>query len=46
VVIRWHIDHGIVVIPKSVTPDRIRLNFDVFGFALTVNERARIDTLG
>jgi 2,5-diketo-D-gluconate reductase A len=46
VVIRWHIDHGIVVIPKSVTPDRIRLNFDVFGFTLTVNERARIDSLG
>ena len=46
VVLRWHIDHGFVVIPKSSNPARIAANFDVFGFALTAAEVARIDTLG
>ncbi|HEX6684970.1 MAG TPA: aldo/keto reductase [Candidatus Limnocylindrales bacterium] len=45
VVLRWHIEHGFVAIPKSVTPQRIAANFDVFGFALTDNEVARIDSL-
>lgn len=45
VVLRWHIDHGVVVIPKSVRPDRIRENFDVFDFALTDEELDLIDTL-
>jgi 2,5-diketo-D-gluconate reductase A len=45
VVLRWHIDHGIVVIPKSVTPARIESNFDVFGFTLTDKEIAAIDAL-
>ena len=43
---RWHIDHGFVVIPKSSDPERIAANFDVFGFALTADELARIDGLG
>ncbi|WP_345434954.1 aldo/keto reductase [Microbacterium gilvum] len=34
VIIRWHLQLGTVVIPKSVSPDRIRANADVFGFAL------------
>jgi diketogulonate reductase-like aldo/keto reductase len=46
VVLRWHIDHGFVVIPKSVRRERIAANFDVFGFSLTAAELARIDALG
>ncbi|MFS8479523.1 MAG: aldo/keto reductase [Micromonosporaceae bacterium] len=46
VVLRWHIEHGIVVIPKSGTPERIERNFDVFGFSLRPQEMARIDALG
>jgi 2,5-diketo-D-gluconate reductase A len=45
VVIRWHIDHEVVVIPKSATPDRIAANFDVFGFSLDEAELSRIDAL-
>src|SRR2546421_2847125 len=46
VVLRWHIQHEIVVIPKSVTRERIAENLDVFGFALSDAEMARIDDLG
>ncbi|MCW3815505.1 aldo/keto reductase [Micromonospora sp. DR5-3] len=46
VVLRWHIDHEIVVIPKSVTPERIRANADVFHFSLTAEEMRDIDALG
>jgi diketogulonate reductase-like aldo/keto reductase len=45
VVLRWHIEHGFVVIPKSVTPQRIAENFDVDNFTLTESEIARIDDL-
>jgi diketogulonate reductase-like aldo/keto reductase len=45
VVVRWHIDHEVVVIPKSATPQRIAANFDVFGFSLTDEELGRIDGL-
>ncbi|OYD68434.1 2,5-diketo-D-gluconate reductase A [Rhodococcus sp. OK302] len=38
VIIRWHLQIGNVVIPKSVTPARIKANIDVFGFALTPDE--------
>jgi 2,5-diketo-D-gluconate reductase A len=46
VVLRWHIQHEIVVIPKSKTPERIARNADVDGFALTGHEMAAIDNLG
>ena len=46
VVVRWHIEHGTPVIPKSTDAARIAANFDVFGFALDATELARIDALG
>jgi diketogulonate reductase-like aldo/keto reductase len=46
VILRWHIDHGFVAIPKSATPDRIKSNVGIFGFELTADELARIDSLG
>jgi diketogulonate reductase-like aldo/keto reductase len=45
VMLRWHIQNGIQVIPKSTKPERIAENFDVFDFALTADEIARIDAL-
>lgn len=45
VIIRWHIDSGLVVIPKSVHPDRIVQNFDVAGFSLDADDMARIEAL-
>jgi diketogulonate reductase-like aldo/keto reductase len=45
VVLRWHIQHEIVVIPKSVTRERIAENYHVWGFTLTDAELTRIDAL-
>ena len=45
VVLRWHVQQGLVAIPKSADPDRQRLNLDVFGFALSAAEMAAIDAL-
>ena len=45
VVLRWHIEHGFSAIPKSVRPERIAENFDVFDFALPQDEIAAIDAL-
>jgi 2,5-diketo-D-gluconate reductase A len=42
VTIRWHLQQGLVVIPKSVTPSRIRTNLDVFGFELDAGDLAAI----
>jgi 2,5-diketo-D-gluconate reductase A len=38
IVIRWHVQLGLVPIPKTANPDRLAENLDVFGFALTENE--------
>ncbi|SQK72375.1 2,5-diketo-D-gluconic acid reductase A [Tatumella ptyseos] len=45
IVIRWHIDSGLVVIPKSVTPKRIDENFDVFDFSLDKSELSELAAL-
>ncbi|MFK0136762.1 aldo/keto reductase [Streptomyces murinus] len=45
IVIRWHLQLGNIVIPKSVTPARIRENFDVFGFTLTAEEMRALAAL-
>jgi 2,5-diketo-D-gluconate reductase A len=42
VVLRWHIELGIVVIPRSKRRERVESNFDLFGFALTDEEIARL----
>jgi len=46
VIIRWHLQHGVVVIPKSVHPDRIRSNADVADFTLSDDDMAALDGLG
>jgi 2,5-diketo-D-gluconate reductase A len=46
VLLRWHLEHDIVMIPKSADPQRIAGNFDLFGFSLTSDEVARIDQSG
>ena len=45
VIIRWHLDLGLTVIPKSVTPARIVSNLDVFGFSLDPADLAAIQGL-
>ena len=45
VVIRWHLQNGIIVFPKSNSRERMAENFDVFGFELTADEVAAIDAL-
>ena len=46
VIIRWHLQHRFVVIPKSVNPDRIRSNADVGGFELSDDDMSALDALG
>lgn len=45
VILRWHLQRGIVVIPKSTHIERMKENFDVFGFELTKEDMAAIDAL-
>jgi 2,5-diketo-D-gluconate reductase A len=42
VVLRWHVQVGTIIFPKSVTPDRIRENIDIFDFELTDDEMQTI----
>lgn len=45
VILRWHIENGTIIIPKSVHADRQRQNLDLFGFVLEPDEHAAIDAL-
>jgi len=45
IVLRWDLDQKIVTIPKSVTPERIRQNADIFDFTLEPEDRERISRL-
>jgi 2,5-diketo-D-gluconate reductase A len=45
VVLRWHVQHDYIVFPKSVTPERIRENFELWDFELDQDAMERIDSL-
>lgn len=45
IIIRWNIEHGVVTIPKSVTPTRIKENLDVFNFELSEEQMTALDKL-
>ncbi len=45
VILRWHLQSGLIVIPKSVTPARIQANIDVFDFDLSSEDMQAIDGL-
>ncbi|UZN01506.1 aldo/keto reductase [Cellulomonas sp. S1-8] len=45
VALRWHVQAGRIVIPKSISPDRIRSNLDLFSFDLPAEDLAAIDGL-
>ena len=45
ILIRWGLQHGIVTIPKSVRPERIRENADVYDFEISPADMARLDAL-
>jgi len=44
-ILRWHLQLGNVVIPKSVTPERIRENFEIFDFELSEDDMAALERL-
>jgi 2,5-diketo-D-gluconate reductase A len=46
VIVRWHLQHGVVVIPKSRDRQRIAANADVDGFTLTDADMTALDSLG
>jgi len=45
VVIRWHLDEGLIAIPKTVRRERLQENFNVFGFTLDAGDRAALGAL-
>jgi diketogulonate reductase-like aldo/keto reductase len=46
VIVRWHLQHGFIAIPKSTRSDRIRSNADVGGFVLSDEDMTALDALG
>lgn len=46
VVLRWHLEHGVVPIPRSTSESHIRSNVDLFGWSLDPEDVARIDDVG
>ena len=46
VILRWHVEHGFVVLPRSQRRERIEENFDIFDFQLAPEELRRLDALG
>jgi len=45
IILRWHIQSGFITIPKSVNPERIKENFEIFDFQLTDEEMKSINDL-
>jgi diketogulonate reductase-like aldo/keto reductase len=45
IILRWHVQHNIIVIPKSVTPARLKENTEIFDFELTNEDMEFIDGL-
>lgn len=45
IVLRWHVQHGHIVFPKSSRPERMAENFDIFSFELTAEQMAAVDGL-
>ena len=45
IVLRWHVQNGLVAVPKSSNPDRLAENLAVFDFELTADEIAALDAL-
>ena len=45
VILRWHLDNGLVAIPKSATPSRIRENIDIFDFKLDADDMSTLEAL-
>ena len=44
--LRWLVQHGLIVIPKATSVDHIRENMDIFGWELSKQDMAAIDGLG
>lgn len=45
IILRWHIENGVIPIPRSTNVGRLHLNIDVFDFSLTKEEISRIDSI-
>ena len=45
VVLRWHVQHGSIVFPKSTNPERMKENFEIFDFELPESDMASISSL-